>query len=159
MPSAEPSSLPRWQDIIARVIGFRSSDEDAEIDYGQLVGEELTTMAGTVKKAIIAKMAELMAAEERTSIEAAGVLVTWKPKKSTRVVDLEAYWDYMRKHPELLPAAFNPNDMRKTGIPQTVFDTFFEEVPGVSPVIGLAPMWIIEMLRNKKLRQTGESNG
>jgi len=168
MPSAEPSSLPRWQDIIARVIGFRSSDEDAEIDYGQLVGEELTTeqvaelllifteintAAWVAKKAMTAELARRMASEERTSLEVAGSLVTWKPKKEQRIVDTEGFWEYMKANPDLLPAAFNPNNTRKTGIPSHVFDTFFEVREGVEPVIGVVPMFIIEELRNKKERQ------
>jgi hypothetical protein len=161
--------LPPWQAIIARVIAFRSSNEDADIDYDQLVGEELdtegvaelmlifteiNTAAWVAKKAMTNELARRMAAEERTSLEVAGTLVTWKPKKGDpKVTDTAGFWEYMKANPDLLEAAFNPNNLRKTGIPSSVFDTFFEVKDGVEPVIGTIPMHIIEKLRNEKERQ------
>jgi len=161
--SEDPQRLPDWKLAIAKMIALRS--EDGDITYNDIIGEELDTVqvaeflvvmgevavaAAAIRRAVTDELARRMASEEITAIEAAGVLVTWKPKKTTRVVDIDGFWSYMRANPHLLEPGFNPNSLRKTGIPASVFDTFFEEVPGVEPVISEIPMFVVERNRNKK---------
>lgn len=158
--------LPSWSQIIQRVIMARG--EQGDIDYNQLVGEELATeqvaelmvvlgeiatSAGIAKGAIATELARRMKEEDRTGLEAAGQWVTFKPKRSTKVSNIEGYWKYMLANPELLPKAFNPNDTRKTGIPSSVFDTFFETTEGSEPVLSTIPLTVLEENRNKRARQ------
>lgn len=160
--------LPHWHQVLSRVLSLRAVNEEADITYPQLIGEELGTegvaemmvvmaevaiAAAVARKAMENELARRMADDEVTAIEVAGQLVTWKPKKKLVIENEDGFWEYMMAHPEVLPYAFNPNTTRKTGVPSAVFDTFFREEMGVEPVMSTIPMWKIEENRNKRARQ------
>ena len=67
----------------------------------------------------------------------------------------EGFWSWMRSNLELLEVAFNPNSIRKTGIPGSVFDSFYEVVESDKPKVVSIPVEIIEA--NKQRRE--QANG
>lgn len=170
MVTPSPQDPPTWQQVVSRAIRLRAEQAASEsIGYEELVGEDLTleqvaellvvigevaTAAYKAKAAIAAHLASQFETEGRTSIEVAGMLVLFKPKRTLRVKDPDGFWEYMRANPELLDPAFNPNNIRKTGIPESVFDTFFEYEVGHTPEITEVPMWVIEDNKRRKEQQS-----
>ncbi len=81
--------------------------------------------------------------------------VMFKTRKSSRIADPEGFWEWMKANPDLLEAAFNPNSVRKTGIPSSVLDTFFEVVESPTPELSSIPIHVLE--RNKQRKE--QTNG
>jgi len=166
----QPTFFGEVAQMVSRVLMLRV--EKGDIDWAQLAGaadNELTTAelaqlyvsaleyrtaVGKTVNAMKDELARRMAAEEITSIDTATTLVTWKPKQTRKVVDSAGFWEFMANNPELYEVAFNPNDARSTGMPSSVFDTFFEKIPSVDPVLSEIPHEVLAEIRNKKERQT-----
>jgi hypothetical protein len=160
------NELPTAQQMVTWAMGIRIEDGAAEgFTVDELVGgQELSDhevaqlwlsmqhyrrAASAAEKALADEMASRMA-ERESGLEVNGEWVMYKARKTKRVVDVEGFWEWMREHPESMASAFNPNSVRKTGIPPAVFDTFFEMVETGSPVLSSVPLEVLEAQKGAK---------
>ena len=81
--------------------------------------------------------------------------VVFKTSKSSKIEDPEGFWEWMKANPDLLEVAFNPNSIRKTGIPSSVLDTFYEVVESPNPVVTSIPVHVLERNKQRKEQNNG----
>ena len=155
---------PRASDLVHTSIMLRTEGEPPT--YQELVGADLpveqlarlwleTIEHQTAAKAVVAAVAaELGPALARHGgpVEVDTNLVFFKTKKTKRITDAEGFWEWMKANSELLEVAFNPNAARKTGMPSSVFDTFYEDQETEDPVVSSIPVHVIEANKQRKER-------
>ncbi len=157
---------PKPADLVD-VASILKTEESAT--YGELIGvdipleqlAELWLMMVAYQRAA-KNVVDVLAGELGVQLEEHGKGVTvleeyvmYKTKKSSRIKDAEGFWEFMKANPELLEVGFNPNAMRKTGIPSSVFDTFYEVAETPKPFVQSVPTHVIE--RNKQRKE--QANG
>lgn len=154
---------PSTADLTRISLGLRSEAEPPS--FGELVGEDIPDdqlaelwlsavdyqrAAKAVVDALVAELGTRMKTTD-TAIQVGETLVFYKARISSRIVDNDGFWEWMKKNPDLMEAAFNPNSIRKTGIPASVLDTFYEKVEKPNAEVQQVPVHVIE--RNKKGKQ------
>lgn len=152
--------LPR--DLVARAMALRSEGEPPSFD--ELVGEDMPVdqvaelwlsaqeyqrAAKNVLDAIALHLGNMLEASGKP-VEVMDMLVVYKTKKSSRIADEGGFWNWMKENPEYM-TAFNPNTIRKTKVPPSVLDTFYEVVETPQPVVTSIPVHVIE--RNKARKE------
>ncbi len=153
---------PLPHDLVDIAIGLRA--EDAPPTFGELVGVDLPTdqiaelwlsaleyqrAAKSVVNAIAVQLGIQLEASGKP-VEVNGELVMYKTKKQSRIADPEGFWEWMKNNLEYLEPAFNPNSLRKTGIPESVLDTFYEVVESPKPEVSSIPVHVIERNKQRK---------
>ncbi len=155
---------PRAADLVRLAIMLRTEGEPPT--YGELVGVDLNVeqlarlwieavehqvAAKSVVAAIAAELGPALA-RHGGPIEIDTELVFYKTKTGKRIADPQGFWEWMKANPELLEVAFNPNSARKTGMPSSVFDTFYETTESDDPVVSAIPVHVIEANKQRKER-------
>ncbi len=137
--------------------------------YGELIGEDLpidqlaelwlimVAYQRAAKNVVTALATELgvQLTEHGKGVTVLDEYVVFKTRKSSRIADPEGFWEWMKQNPDMLETAFNPNSIRKTGIPSSVLDTFYDVVETPNPVVEAIPLHVIE--RNKQRKE--QANG
>ena len=151
-------------DLIERATRLRAEQTDDAPSFQELVGVDMETEELAELWLILVEyqraarnVVAALAAELGTKLEASGngveIMDQWvffKKKRTSRIADAEGFWEWMKANPEYLEAAFNPNTMRKTGIPASILDTFFEQVEKPEPEVSSVPIYVLERNKAKK---------
>ncbi len=155
---------PRAADLVRTAVMLRTEGEAAT--YQELVGVNLRVKqlaqlwieavehqraAHNVVLEIAAELGPALATHGGP-VEVGTELVFYKTKKRKQIADPEGFWQWMKANPGLLEVAFNPNAARKTGIPSSVFDTFYETIESDDPVVSSIPVHVIEANKQRKER-------
>jgi len=161
---------PLSRDVVGVAVSLRAEAEPPQ--YHELIGEDLPIdqlaelwlslqeYQRAAKQALDAIAKELGAQlEDRDGgIEVDAVWVSYKPRKSSRVTDIDGFWEFMLNPENIgyLPKAFNPNNIRKTGIPESVLDTFYEVKETPTPVLSDVPVYVLN--RNKARKEANDNS-
>ena len=159
-------AIPHPGVLTDAAVMFRAEGEPPT--YNELVGEDLdddelgqlwltmTEYQRAAKVALDAITQELGSrlADRDTGLTVGTDWITYKPRRTSRVVDSEGFWEWIKANPDYLEAAFNPNSIRKTGIPSAVLDTFYEVVESPQPMVSSIPVHVLE--RNKQRKADNE---
>lgn len=151
-------------DLIERAMRLRAEQNEEPPSFQLLVGEDMEqselaelwlVMVETQRAArnVVAAIADELGTAMGQSGEGTQIGEDWvfyKTTKKSRIADPEGFWDWIKANPEFMEAAFNPNSIRKTGIPASVLDTFYEVVESDTPVVSSIPVHVLERNQQSK---------
>lgn len=160
--------LPNTAQLTSWAMAIRAEDGAQQpVLYDEIVGVELDDSEvaqlwlsmvhyqRAAQAAVTALVTELGKRLEAlgTGIEVGDEWIMYTPSKSSRIADAAGFWQWIKDNPEYLEPAFNPNTIRKTGIPSSVFDTFFEVVEAPKATVSSIPLHVLERNRQRDLRE------
>lgn len=154
--------VPTPETMVKQAIILRTEEQPT---YDELVGVDLPTedlaelyirmqeyqrAAKRVLDVLASELGDALT-ELGTGVQVGDDWVMFKPRRSSRFMgDSEGFWEYMLANPELLPKAFNPNTLRKTGIPESVLDTFFDIEESAQPFVSTVPIHVLENAKRQR---------